>query len=88
MVCGFRSVLCVSVFQGSLLMIVIRGGSRPPDTVGGDQSSRPLDKGGGEGGGLRKIFFRPFEPQFDPPLVIMIEDNVACEQALLFGRAK
>ena len=23
MICGFRSVLCVSVFQGSLLVIVI-----------------------------------------------------------------
>ena len=56
MVCGFRSVLCVSVFQGSLLMIVIRGGSRPPDTVEGDRSSRPLDKGGGGGRSPKKFF--------------------------------
>ena len=57
MVCGFRSVLCASVFQGSLLMIVIRSGSRPTDTVGGDRSSRPLDKGGGGGGRSPKNFF-------------------------------
>ena len=41
--------------------LVISARSRPWDKVGGERSSRPLDKGGP---GLQKTFFRPFGPQF------------------------
>ena len=48
MICGFRSVLCVCVFQGSLLVIVIMiDGTAKNATVKGDfelQNSRVCEK--------------------------------------------